>query len=131
MLGRSLKPPSLPPQLTHPLETVCISLLDLVVALTKFLLVFIFSLEETPIRASFLSRQPSLRAFTRCLFIISCLGRSQPYCPLVGSENPFLTSVLDDIQVRAWKLGSGNLGSWEEVMLWSWMSSEVETGHRS
>src|SRR5882724_5016992 len=63
MLGRSLKPPSLPPQLTHPLETVCISLLDLVVALTKFLLVFIFSLEETPIRASFLSRQPSPRAF--------------------------------------------------------------------
>src|SRR5882724_8172247 len=34
--------------MTHPLETVCISLLDLVVALTKFLLVFIFSLEETP-----------------------------------------------------------------------------------
>src|SRR5882724_5013141 len=52
------------PRLTHPLETVCILLLDLVVALAKFLLVFIFSLEETPIRASFLSQQPSLRAFT-------------------------------------------------------------------
>src|SRR5882724_5708506 len=63
-LGRSSKHPSLPPQLTRPLETVCVSLLDLVVTLAKFLLVFIFSLEETPVRASFLSQQPSLRAFT-------------------------------------------------------------------
>jgi len=36
-----------------PLETVCVSLLDLVVALTKFLLVFIFSLEETPVEPFF------------------------------------------------------------------------------
>src|SRR5882724_10071574 len=43
------KPPSLPPRPTCPLETVHVSLLDLVVALAKFLLVFIFSLEETPI----------------------------------------------------------------------------------
>ena len=35
------KPPSLPPRPTSPLETVCVSLLDLVVALAKFLLVFI------------------------------------------------------------------------------------------
>ena len=63
MLGHSSKHPSLLPRLTRPLETVCILLLDLVVALAKFLLVFIFSLEEKPIRASFLSWQPSLRAF--------------------------------------------------------------------
>src|SRR5882724_8629668 len=55
MLGHSSKPLSCTPQLTHPLETVCISLLDLVVALTKFLLLFIFSLEETTVRAFFLS----------------------------------------------------------------------------
>jgi len=54
------KHPSLPPQPTHPLETVCVSLLDLVVALSKFLLVFIFSLEETP-------GYPSLFSFTTAL----------------------------------------------------------------
>src|SRR5882724_5573313 len=32
---------------THPLETVCVLLLDLVVSLTKFLLVLISSLEDT------------------------------------------------------------------------------------
>jgi len=64
MLGHSQKHPSLPPRLTRPLETVCISLLDLVVTLTKFLFVFIFPLEETPVQASFLSQQPSLRAST-------------------------------------------------------------------
>src|SRR5882724_12881023 len=63
MLGHSSKPPSLRPRPTRPLETVCVSLLDLVVALAKFILVFIFSLEETSTRAFFLSRQPSLRAF--------------------------------------------------------------------
>src|SRR5882724_4114003 len=93
-LGCSSKPPSILPQPTHPLETVCILLLDLVVALAKFLLVFIFSLEETPVRASFLSQQPSLRAFTRCLFITSFLGQSRPSFSLVGLENPFLTPPL-------------------------------------
>jgi len=39
-----------------------------VVALAKFILVFIFSLEETPAQAFFLSQQPSLRAF--CLMSI-------------------------------------------------------------
>src|SRR5882724_7490837 len=53
MLGCSSEHPSPPPRLTRPLETVCVSLLDLVVTLAKFLLVFIFSLEETPVRASF------------------------------------------------------------------------------
>src|SRR5882724_3002569 len=91
-LGCSSKPLSHTPQLTRPLETVCISLLDLVVALAKFLLLFIFSLEETTIRASFLSRQPSLRAFPQHLFIMSLLGRSRPSCALVRSENPFLTA---------------------------------------
>jgi len=51
MLGHSLKPLSRAPQPTCPLETVCISLLELVVALAKFLLLFIFSLEETTVRA--------------------------------------------------------------------------------
>src|SRR5882724_10632935 len=90
MLGCSSKPLSHTPRPTCPLETVCVSLLDLVVALAKFLLLFIFSLEETTIRAFFLSRQPSLRAFPQCLFITSFLGRSRPSCALVGSENPFL-----------------------------------------
>src|SRR5882724_13479912 len=94
MLGRFSEPLSLPPQLTRPLETVCVSLLDLVVALAKFLLLFIFSLEETTVQAFFLSWQPLLRAFPRCLFITSFLGRSQPSCSLVGSENPFLTQTL-------------------------------------
>ena len=49
MLGHSSKPLSRTPRLTRPLETVCVSLLDLVVALAKFLLLFIFSLEETTI----------------------------------------------------------------------------------
>src|SRR5882724_9345254 len=57
-LGRSSKHPSLPPRPTRPLETVCILLLDLVVTLTKFLLVFIFSLEET---------HPSLFSFMTAL----------------------------------------------------------------
>src|SRR5882724_13296369 len=48
-LGHSSKPLSRTPRPTHPLETVCISLLDLVVTLTNFLLLFIFSLEETTI----------------------------------------------------------------------------------
>src|SRR5882724_10265255 len=94
-LGCSSKHPSLPPRPTHPLETVCVSLLDLVVALTKFLLVFILSLEETPVQASFLSRQPSLRAFTGHLFITSFLGRSRPSCSLVRSENLFLTGAYN------------------------------------
>src|SRR5882724_8519631 len=34
---------------TCPLETVCVSLLDLVVTLAKFLLLFIFSLEGTTV----------------------------------------------------------------------------------
>src|SRR5882724_207554 len=68
-LGHSSKPLSRAPRPTCPLETVCVSLLDLVVTLTKFLLLFIFSLETT-VRAFFLSRQPSLRAFPRCLFIM-------------------------------------------------------------
>ena len=55
MLGHSSKPLSRAPQLTCPLETVCVSLLNLVVALGKFLLLFISSLEETTIRAFFLS----------------------------------------------------------------------------
>src|SRR5882724_890725 len=93
MLGCSLKPLSHAPRPTRPLETVCISLLDLVVALAKFLLLFIFSLEGTTVRAFFLSRQPSLRAFPRCLFITSFLGQSRPSCTLVRSENPFLTSA--------------------------------------
>src|SRR5882724_13319677 len=90
-LGCSSKPLSRAPQPTRPLETVCVSLLDLVVALAKFLLLFIFSLEETTIQAFFLSRQPSLRAFPRHLFIMSFLGRSRPSCALVRSENWFLT----------------------------------------
>src|SRR5882724_3314803 len=56
-------PRFLSPQLTHPLETVCVLLLDLVVALAKFLLVSFFSLEEKFTRAFFLSQQPSLRDF--------------------------------------------------------------------
>src|SRR5882724_8165998 len=93
-LGRFSKPLSHAPRPTCPLETVCISLLDLVVTLAKFLLLFIFSLEETTIRAFFLSRQPSLRAFPQHLFIMSFLGRSRPSCTLVGLENPFLTHLL-------------------------------------
>src|SRR5882724_1819385 len=58
------KPPSLPLRPTRPLETVCVLLLDLVAALAKSILVFILSLEETFVRAFFLLRQPSLRAFT-------------------------------------------------------------------
>jgi len=45
-------------RLTRPLETVCILLLDLVVALAKFLLVFIFYLGDTLVRAHLLSWQP-------------------------------------------------------------------------
>src|SRR5882724_4960994 len=93
-LGCSLKPLSRTPRPTHPLETICVSLLDLVVALAKFLLLFIFSLEETTVRASFLSRQPSLRAFLRRLFITSFLGQPQPSCALVGSENLSLTESM-------------------------------------
>src|SRR5882724_4863176 len=48
---------------THPLETVCVLLLDLVVSLTKFLLVLIFYLGDTLVRAHLLSQQPSLRTF--------------------------------------------------------------------
>src|SRR5882724_1317477 len=92
-LGRSLKPLSRAPRPTHPLETVCIWRLDLVVTLAKFLLLFIFSLEETTIQAFFLSQQPSLRALPRHLFIMSFLGRSRPSCALVGLENPFLTGI--------------------------------------
>src|SRR5882724_7049858 len=99
MLGCSLKPLSRTPRPTCPLETVCISLLDLVVALTKFLLLFIFSLEETTVQAFSLSQQPSLRAFPRRLFIMSFLGQSRPSCSLVRSENPFLTIYLDDILI--------------------------------
>jgi len=54
---------TLPVQLTHPLVTVHILLLDLVVTLAKFLLVLVFSLEDTLIQAHLLSQQPSLRAF--------------------------------------------------------------------
>src|SRR5882724_9611214 len=50
-------------RLTCPLETVCILLLDLVVALTKSLLVLFFSLEDTLVQAHSLSQQPSLRDF--------------------------------------------------------------------
>jgi len=63
-MGHSSKTPISSPLDRHVYCLVCVSLLDLVVALAKFLLVFIFSLEETPVRASFLSQQPSLRAFT-------------------------------------------------------------------
>ena len=90
-MGCSSKPLSPPPRPTCPLETVCVSLLDLVVALAKFLLLFTFSLEGTTVRAFFLSQQPSLRAFHQHLFITSFPGRSRPSCALVGSENPFLT----------------------------------------
>src|SRR5882724_10412064 len=93
MLGHSYKPLSHAPRPTRPLETVCVSLLDLVVALAKFLLLFIFSLEGTTVRDFFLSRHPSLRAFTRRLFITSFLGQSRPSCTLVRSENPFLTEI--------------------------------------
>src|SRR5882724_9469662 len=95
MLGRSSKPLSRAPRPTRPLDTVCVSLLDLVVALAKFLLLFIFSLEGTTIQAFFLSRQPSLRALPRHLFLMSFLGRSRPSCTLVGSQNPFLTGHRD------------------------------------
>src|SRR5882724_7644826 len=54
MLGCSSKPLSCTPRPTRPLETVCVSLLDLMVTLAKFLLLFIFSLEETTVRAFFL-----------------------------------------------------------------------------
>src|SRR5882724_516720 len=94
MLGRSSKPLFHAPRPTGPLETVCVSLLDLVVALAKFLLLFIFSLEETTVQAFLLSRQPLLRAFPRRLFITSFLGRSQPSCTLVRSENLFLTHLF-------------------------------------
>src|SRR5882724_1719668 len=59
MLGHSSKLLSRTPRPTHPFETVCISLLDLVVTLAKFLLLFIFSLEETTIQA-FLSFMTAL-----------------------------------------------------------------------
>ena len=64
------------------------------VTLAKFLLVFFFSLEETPAWAFLLSQQPSLRALTWCLFTMSFLGQSRPFCSLVRSENPFLTQGL-------------------------------------
>src|SRR5882724_2018847 len=56
MLGCSSKPLSHTPRPTHPLETVCVSLLDLVVALAKFL-------------SSLLERDncPSLLSFTTAL----------------------------------------------------------------
>src|SRR5882724_5317549 len=59
MLGCSSNPPSLPLRPTRPLETACVLLLDLVVTLAKSILVFILSLEETFVRASFLLQQPS------------------------------------------------------------------------
>src|SRR5882724_3227802 len=49
---------SFAPRPTRPLETVCVPLLDLVVALAKFLLVFFFSLEETPAKPSFFHDSP-------------------------------------------------------------------------
>jgi len=48
MLGHSSNTSIITHQLTCPLETVYVLLLDLVVALAKFLLVLFFSLEDTP-----------------------------------------------------------------------------------
>ena len=81
----------LPIQLTHPLETVCVLLLDLVVALTKFLLVWVLSLEDALAQAHLLSWQPSSRAFHWQSFMTSFLHWSQPICNLFRLENPFLT----------------------------------------
>ena len=80
-----------PIQPTCPLVTVCVLLLDLVVALAKFLLVLVFSLEDTLSQAHLLLQQPSSRAFPWQSFMTSFLYWSQPICNLVGSENLFLT----------------------------------------
>jgi len=83
----------------HPLVTVCVLLLNLVVTLAKSSLMLVFSVEDTPIWACSLSWQPSLRAFSWCSFLMSFLYQSWPICTLVGSENPFLTQQLHE---NAW-----------------------------
>src|SRR5882724_11632130 len=53
MLGCSSSHQFIICRLTCPLETVCVLLLDLVVTLTKFLLVLFFSLEDTLLPSPF------------------------------------------------------------------------------
>jgi len=72
--------------------TVCVLLLDLVVALAKLFLVLVFSVEDPLIQAHSLSWQPSLRAFHWQSFMKSSLYQAQHICSLVRSENPFLTA---------------------------------------
>jgi len=64
--------------------------LDLVVTLAKFLLVLIFSLEDTLVRAYLLSQQPSLRAFSLTIIHDVFPLTTQSSCTLVGSEKPVL-----------------------------------------
>ena len=73
----------------HPLVTVCVLLLDLVIALAKSYLVLVFSVEDTPLQAYSLSQQPSLRAFSQLSIVTSFLHWSQPIFSLVRSENLF------------------------------------------
>ena len=92
--------------MTCPLVTVCVSLLDLVIALAKFLLVLVFSVEDTCVQAHSLSWQPSLRAFHWWSFVTSFLYWSRPICSLVGSENPFLTVLITCRFLCRWPGGS-------------------------
>src|SRR5882724_6175498 len=93
-LGFSSTPRFLSPRLTHPLETVCILLLDLVVALAKFLLVFFLSLEETLVRAIFLSLSESF-SLTIIHDVFSLLISAFLLFSQVGK--PVLDSVLQII----------------------------------
>ena len=77
--------------LTHPLVTVCIK--DLVIDLAKSPLVLVSSIGNLPAWALSLLWQPSLRAFPWQSFVMSFSYQSQPFCTLVGLENPFLTPI--------------------------------------
>src|SRR5882724_821219 len=80
--------------LTCPLVTVCVLLLDLVIALAKSYLVLVFSVEDTPIRACSLSQQPSLSVLLMVIcnvYSVSILT----YFYFSGVRKPILDKVQD------------------------------------
>ena len=114
-LTHSMRSPSLehsptwftPFQLTCPLVTVCILLLDLVIALAKSSLVLVFSVQDTSIWACSLSQQPSLRAFSWCSFMMSFMCWS--YLLFSQIIKPFLD--------RLWLRWQGPTHTYEDELL--------------
>ena len=87
---------TLPVQLTHPLVTVHILLLDLVVTLAKCLLVLVFSLEDALTQGHLLSWQPSLRAFPWWSFVMSFPYWPQHILHFSQVGKPILDTISDD-----------------------------------